>query len=51
MTTSRHDFNQTWLVEMPSGLGSIETFDTIEYNINDLIANGIKPQLKIISIK
>lgn len=51
MTTSRTDFNETWLIEMPEGLGSFETFDQVEYNINDLkrkqipikdLGNGLK---------
>ena len=41
MATSRTDFNETWLNEMPSGLGSFETFDQIKYNINDLKKNNI----------
>jgi hypothetical protein len=40
---SRENFNQTWLTEMPQGLGSFETFDAIEYHIRDLFRNGIKP--------
>lgn len=34
--TSRTLFNETWLMEMPRGIGSFELFDMIEYNINDL---------------
>lgn len=41
--TSRNSFNDTWLNEMPSGLGSFATFDTIEYTIKDFIKHGIKP--------
>lgn len=44
MTTSRTDFNETWLTEMPMGLGSFETYDALEYNIKDLIDNGIVPE-------
>lgn len=40
---SREDFNKTWLTEMPSGLGSITTFDAIEYNINDMLSNNVNP--------
>lgn len=45
MSTSRNDFNKTWLFEMPQGLGPIETFDAIEYNIKDLLKVGLKPKL------
>ena len=41
--TSRIDFNETWLIEMPTGLGSFETYDMLEYNIKDLINNGVVP--------
>jgi hypothetical protein len=41
--TSRIDFNETWLIEMPTGLGSFETYDMLEYNIKDLIDNGVVP--------
>ena len=41
---SRTAFNETWLSEMPEGLGAFETFDTIEYSINDFIKHGIKPE-------
>lgn len=41
--TSRNDFNDTWLSEMPSGLGSFETYDGLEYSINNLRKNGITP--------
>lgn len=40
--TSRNDFSDTWLFEMPSGLGSFEIFDAFEYSIKDLIKTGIK---------
>ena len=40
--TSRNDFNDTWLFEMPSGLGSFEIFDAFEYSINDLLKSGIQ---------
>lgn len=39
MTTSRIDFNETWLRESPEGQGSFETFDAIEYNIRDRLKN------------
>ena len=41
MTTSRTDFIQTWLTEMPEGLGKFETFDQLEYNIADLKKNQL----------
>lgn len=41
---SRQDFNETWLTEMPMGLGSFDTFDAIKYNIEDLLKNQIKSQ-------
>lgn len=43
MTTDRTHFNNTWLAEMPQGIGKFELFDMIEYNINDLKKNGVKP--------
>lgn len=42
--TSRSDFYDTWLAEMPSGLGSFETYDGLVYSINDLKKAGIKPK-------
>ena len=39
---SRSDFNDTWLCEMPSGLGSFETWDMLEYNIRERINHGSK---------
>lgn len=42
MTTSREDFNETWLTEMPEGLGNFDTFDMVEYNIKDLLKHDIK---------
>ena len=38
--TSRTDFNQTWLTEMPEGLGGIELWDMMLYNIQDQIRHG-----------
>lgn len=43
-TTSRNDFESTWLGEMPSGLGSFETYDALEYSIKDIIKNGVEKQ-------
>jgi hypothetical protein len=40
MTTSRTDFVETWLNEMPSGLGSFETYDGLVYTIKDLLKNN-----------
>lgn len=40
--TSRNDFNDTWLFEMPSGLGSFEIFDAFEYSVKDLLKTGIE---------
>jgi hypothetical protein len=42
MTTSREDFEKTWLTEMPEGIGSFETYDAIKYHINDLLKNKVK---------
>lgn len=44
MSTSRTDFNETWLTEMPMGLGTFETYDMLEYNIKDLLKNNITPE-------
>jgi len=42
--TSRTDFVDTWLAEMPSGLGSFETYDALEYSIKDLLKNKANKQ-------
>ena len=39
MVTSRTQFNETWLTEMPEGLGKFEMFDMLQYNIKDMIKN------------
>jgi hypothetical protein len=44
MTTSRTDFNETWLTEAPTGLGDFETYDGLEYHIRDLLSNNINPE-------
>lgn len=46
MTTSRTDFNETWLAEMPMGLGKMGNgfFNTIENSIQDYISNGALPE-------
>lgn len=38
--TGREDFVETWLFEMPKGLGSFATYDGLIYGIKDLIAHG-----------
>jgi hypothetical protein len=38
--TGRQDFVETWLSEQPQGLGTFETWDTLEYVIKDRITNG-----------
>lgn len=38
--TGRTDFVDTWLTEMPQGLGSFPTFDQLEYTIKDRIKSG-----------
>ena len=40
MTTSRSDFNQTWLFEAPEKIGHTELIDMLEYTIRDMIKNG-----------
>lgn len=40
ITDSRDDFTDTWLFEMPEGIGKFELVDTVVYNIKDRIANG-----------
>jgi hypothetical protein len=40
MNTSRTQFNETWLTEMPEGLGKFEMFDMLKYNINDMIKHN-----------
>ena len=44
MTTSRTDFNETWLVEMPMGIGISNTFKQLEYNILERIHDGTAVQ-------
>ena len=38
--TSREDFNETWLVEIPMGLGVFSTFDGLKQDIRNLIDSG-----------
>lgn len=42
--TSRSDFHDTWLAEMPSGLGSFETYDGFAYSIKELKKIGKKSE-------
>lgn len=42
MITSRTDFNDTWLIEMPQNIGSFSMFDMLDYNIRDRIKYGSK---------
>ena len=39
-TTSRTDFNETWLAEMPQDIGAFSLYDMVEYNIKDRIKSG-----------
>jgi len=41
--TSRTDFIETWLFEMPEGTGHFEIYDALEYGIKDLIQSGFAP--------
>lgn len=41
-TTSREDFNDTWLTEMPMGLGTFSTYDGLCQDIHNLINSGVK---------
>jgi hypothetical protein len=41
---SRKNFEESWLSEAPEGLGKFETYDAIEYSINNLLQNGTVPQ-------
>jgi hypothetical protein len=40
---SRKSFSESWLSEMPSGLGQFETYDAASYTIKDFIHHGIQP--------
>lgn len=42
---SRSSFVETWLVEMPSGLGSFDTYETLEYRIKDFLKHGVIPEI------
>lgn len=35
--TSRTDFNETWLMEMPSGINTLDAYETLVYNIKERI--------------
>lgn len=39
--TSREDFNETWLTEMPMGLGVFSTFDGLKQDVINLIDSGV----------
>lgn len=41
---SRKNFKNTWLCEMPAGIGTFGTFGTLEYSISDFIKHGIEPE-------
>jgi hypothetical protein len=41
---SRKDFTESWLSEMPQGLGNFELYDMIAYNINNQKKNGASVQ-------
>lgn len=41
-TTSREDFNDTWLTEMPMGLGTFSTYDGLQQDIHDLLKSKVK---------
>lgn len=43
MTTSRTDFNETWLMEMPKRISSTEMFSSMADEIRELIDSGITP--------
>jgi hypothetical protein len=40
---NRQDFNDSWLCEMPEGLGVFDTYDQLVYVINDYINHGATP--------
>lgn len=41
---SRKSFVETWLKEMPSGLGQFETLDALTYSIKDFLRYGVTPR-------
>ena len=41
---NRQDFTETWLCEMPEGLGVFDTYDQLLYVIQDYINNGVTPE-------
>lgn len=47
MTSSREDFNESWLNEMPSGIGKMGhgIFDALVYSIRDLESHGKEPNI------
>ena len=40
--TSREDFNDTWLTEMPMGLGAFATYDGLRQDIQNLVNSGVQ---------
>lgn len=40
--TSRSDFNESWLIEMPMDIGKIGSgiYDTLKYSLNDFLSSG-----------
>ena len=46
--TSRTDFSQTWLVEMPSGTGKLTgpgMFTSLQHSISDYVSHGMAPSI------
>lgn len=41
---SRKSFTETWLKEMPTGLGQFETLDVLTYSVKDFLRFGIIPR-------
>ena len=46
MSTSRSDFNKTWLYEMPEGVGKFETYDMLSYNLNSIKKSILSTAIK-----
>ena len=40
LTGSRDGFNESWLTEMPMGIGQFETYDQLVYNIREKVKLG-----------
>jgi hypothetical protein len=43
--TSRDDFWESWLLEMPMGIATQNFYPTLVHNIQERIENGLKPEL------